>query len=463
MNFTKLIGKALLATLAVTSLSVSAGNVDVAAARSAAARFLQRNSSHMFMAAPTSAIKLSYTEASEVDGNAYYVFNIDGGGWMIIAGDDRAKAVLAYGTQGTFDVNHLPAPAQSYMNRFKNQIDFLKSYTGEVQPLRSAKNGVVVEPLLKTDWAQGYPFYLQCPMSGNQYCSVGCAGLAMAQILYYWKYPNECGVLDGYYNSATYTMLPSLPATTFDYDLIQDHYTIWINDTLRLLNTTEEQKQEVAKLCRYSSQSCEMGFTPDGSGSNVLKQYKGLLKMGYTTNAKLVGIEAWPTRETWNTWDYTDEEWVELINAQLEAKHPIPYSSEGADGHAFVIDGVDADGLYHVNWGWNGRCDGWFQFGAFNVTPKNETYYFNDGLFMVIDLEPYEGYVIPGTEPQVERGDVNGDGVVNIVDVSDLIDYLLSHDATGVDLNGADCDLNEVVDIADVSTLIDYLLKGQWN
>ena len=65
-------------------------------------------------------------------------------------------------------------------------------------------------------------------------------------------------------------------------------------------------------------------------------------------------------------------------------------------------------------------------------------------------------------EPPVVRGDVDGDGIVNIVDVSVLIDYLLSDGNTSINTGGADCDQNEVIDIADVSTLIDFLLKGTW-
>ena len=60
------------------------------------------------------------------------------------------------------------------------------------------------------------------------------------------------------------------------------------------------------------------------------------------------------------------------------------------------------------------------------------------------------------------RGDVNNDEAVTIADVSALIDYLLTEDATGVNLTNADCNLDEDVTIADVSALIDYLLTEVW-
>ena len=68
--------------------------------------------------------------------------------------------------------------------------------------------------------------------------------------------------------------------------------------------------------------------------------------------------------------------------------------------------------------------------------------------------------IIDKVAPAFIRGDVDDNKVVDIADVSALIDYLLSHNAEGVNLLGADCDLNEQVDIADVSALIDYLLSA---
>ena len=60
------------------------------------------------------------------------------------------------------------------------------------------------------------------------------------------------------------------------------------------------------------------------------------------------------------------------------------------------------------------------------------------------------------------RGDVNLDNNVSIADVTALIDYLLSHDPTGISVANADCNLDENVSIADVTALIDYLLSHEW-
>ena len=60
------------------------------------------------------------------------------------------------------------------------------------------------------------------------------------------------------------------------------------------------------------------------------------------------------------------------------------------------------------------------------------------------------------------RGDVNKDNDVTIADVTALIDYLLSGDASAIDLTNADCNLDNNISIADVTKLIDFLLSGAW-
>ena len=65
-------------------------------------------------------------------------------------------------------------------------------------------------------------------------------------------------------------------------------------------------------------------------------------------------------------------------------------------------------------------------------------------------------------KPSVKRGDVNGDSSVNISDVTALIDYLLTSNASGVNLTAADCNQDGSINISDVTALIDYMLTGAW-
>ncbi len=82
----------------------------------------------------------------------------------------------------------------------------------------------------------------------------------------------------------------------------------------------------------------------------------------------------------------------------------------------------------------------------------------------------YEGWQLRGfteyrmiNEALVMSGDADGDGKVNISDVTTLIDYLLSGNTSVINLVGADCNQDSRVNISDVTALIDYLLSGSWN
>ena len=91
-----------------------------------------------------------------------------------------------------------------------------------------------------------------------------------------------------------------------------------------------------------------------------------------------------------------------------------------------------------------------FEAYAGNVIASNATQ-----LQIVLDENPEDA-------PAFQRGDVNKDGHVNIADVTALIDYLLSGDASSIDTTAADCNLDDSISIADVTALIDYLLSGAW-
>ena len=464
MRITKLF---LLAALAVTSLSVNATGVDANAARSAAARFLQQKAPMSIKATSPSAIKLAYTEASKVEGNDYYVFNVDGGGWVIIAGDDHAKQVLAYGDKGSFDLNDMPASMQGQLKMYKDQIEAVKGFKGQLVPNKAPNRITAVQPLTKTTWGQSEPMNRFTPLKNGEHTAVGCGPLAMAQIMYYWKYPEGSDAMGTYYVYGVGT-IPALEATTFEYDKMLKAYTIFNPETngVSLGIYTEEQALAVATLCRYAGHACKARYGNSGTstGAYSYDQLAAFKQFGYNEGAELLGID--PSYYCSNYGHkYTKEEWLELINVELVANRPVAYHNvDFIDGHAWVVDGMDADGLLHMNWGFYERFDGWFQLDALSFHPygDDEVWDFSGSSNeMIINLFPYEGYVIPGDD-EVLIGDVDGSGEVGIADVADLIDYLLSQDATAINADAADVDGSGEIGIADVADLIDYILRGEW-
>ena len=469
MNIKKLLSSLSLAAVTMVSFSAAAGNVNAGAARLAANSFLKQQAAAtpgMIKAPALADLQLTHAEPSSAVNGAYdyYVFNIKGGGFVIAAGEDRAVQVLGYSDKGRFDLNNAPDGLKALLDGYKNEIEMLQTYEGDDLVLETPKMATTagVEPLIKTTWGQEMPYYLQCPLENGEYCVVGCVATAMAQVMYYWKYPTESSSISAYGGGWWGgTTVPALPATTFDYNKMLLSYCHWDYNTSSLVQDTytDEQAQEVAKLSRYCGQAVEMDYSPEGSGAYTWDQYDAMLNFGFRSTAEDVSKDG-------NWWTggggYTNAQWENLIKEELDAGRPILYSasdpSEG--GHAFICDGYNAQGYFHFNLGWYGTCDGWYLTTSLRMVHREgDELNFSTGHEMLIGIEPPEGW-----EPPVSfiRGDVDNDGHVTIGDVSALISYLLTNDATGIDLNAADSDEDGRVTMGDVSTIIEYLLTGNW-
>ena len=104
---------------------------------------------------------------------------------------------------------------------------------------------------------------------------------------------------------------------------------------------------------------------------------------------------------------YTDEEWITMLKADLDAGRPIPYS--GVDevqsvGHAFVFDGYDNNNMFHINWGWSGSSDGYFTINA--LTPGSTGWGgggddYSSSQCAIFGVEPPQLYATSHTSPNM--------------------------------------------------------------
>lgn len=396
----KLLSSVLLAMLTMVSLNASAAVIDALTAQGHAVNFISKqatNVSPRFATATPSSLQLAHAEPSQAltGANDYYAFNIKGGGWVIIAGDDRiATRPLGYSDKGQFNFNNLPAPLQDLLKGYKSEIEFLQTYEGDdlevVQPTFNATAGV--EPLIKTTWGQEMPYYLQCPIYQGQYSAVGCIATAMAQVMYYWQFPTQSNSIASYNCSSIHQQLSALPATTFDYSKMLLTYCHWDYDLSELIQDTytDEQAQEVAKLSRYCGQAVKMSYHPDGSGAYTSNQLSAMKSFGYSSNAQYVtkGGSGW-----WGGGsNYTTAQWESMMKAELDAGRPILYSANDPNdnaGHAFICDGYNSNNYFHFNLGWYGTCDGWYQSTALNMVHRSgEELHFSSGHEMLTGMEP---------------------------------------------------------------------------
>ena len=293
----------------------------------------------------------------------YYVFNNGHNeGFVIVAGDDCAEDVLGYVTEGSFDADNIPQNMQVWLNAYANQIAWARNHMAPAQTDNDTEVArQVIAPMVKAHWDQGEPYNLKCPLYGaggnsGERCVTGCVATAMAQVMYYHKWPRSyTTAIPAYTSNSVIGELAALPSVSFDWDNMSDCYSVNLNES-------QAKKNAVATLMRYCGQAVEMDYSPGGSG--------GYTNMIPTALSSYFGYEneaSWIFRD-----DYTTLQWNNFIYNELLHARPVIYSADtsGGGGHAFICDGYDGHDMYHINWGWGGLCDGYFRLQALNPSAQ---------------------------------------------------------------------------------------------
>ena len=305
------------------------------------------------------------TTASRSD--AYYVFNNDAGGFVIIAGDDAVTPVLGYTSTGSFDAENLPDGLKDLLKSYERQIAALgDNYVANRTATRAAFTG---EKLLKTaEWNQYAPFNKYTP---NNYVT-GCVATAGAIVMKHHAHPAK-GT-----GSHSYTWNGKTLTANFEHDYD------WANMPAKYDGTNDAAFDGVARLMSDLGVAVEMQYAKSGSGAYIgnlisaLQKYFGYSKLTYLASIDDVGAEAWNAK----------------LRGEIDGNRPILYSASDASagGHSFIIDGYK-DESFSVNWGWGGYCNGFYQIGALNPEsagkPIGDQY--NLGQSAVIGLQPSDG------------------------------------------------------------------------
>lgn len=298
-------------------------------------------------------VETSYYRQSDMTVAAsYYVFNAEGQGFVIASADDRVPAVLGYSDKGTFVPNEMPANMMAWLKSYDSQMEYLNSHPEAAA--RRAVTGAAIEPLIKTHWDQRTPYNNLCPMDGENRSLTGCVATAMAQVMYYWKYPTQTSTeIPSYTLTKTVkgeegdeevkTVIPAIPAATpFDWDNMKLQY----NGT-----ETEEEQNAIANLMLTCGTALKMDYASTVSNAYTQDLASCLINyMDYDLGTRFL-----------SRGDYRYAEWCQIIYDELAAKRPVLYGGQSAGGgHAFIVDGYRSDDYFHINWGWGGSSDNYF-------------------------------------------------------------------------------------------------------
>ncbi len=415
---------------ALTLGNLLAGPVDQQKAQKVGAKFLSTTA----VSQKNADIQLQLASiAANRNATDYYVFNVSNGeGFVIVAGDDRVKPILAYSTTGSFDPNNMSEGFQFTLNGFCEEIQYVREHNLTATPdivaewrsvnekgslNRGGQTRAVVGPLCQTLWNQNFPWNSQCPedpegSGGHVYA--GCVATAMGMVMKFWEWPAQGVGSHSYHPEGYAQQSANFGETEYHFELMPNT----LDST-----STEEEYFEIAQLLHHLGISVDMMYSGSGSGAysdavpSALRSY-----FRYNCNDHVTNYGNW-----WPGWGYTNEEWAQMLkDGGLDELLPLYYSGQddsGAGGHAYVCDGYDENDYFHFNWGWSGRDNAWCPIGALNTT----RYAFNQ-------MNGFTGHIIPQGDVYYSRPD-SVDKMVAIEEAS-LDAVRLSWTNPTLDLNG---------------------------
>lgn len=364
----------ILITICVSALFANGKQISQNAALSAARKY-----SRTGQVAPAKNLRSDKTNNAP-----YYAFNLEQG-YVIVSGDDEMTELVGYAENGFFDAENVPPQMQLWLDGYAEYVAAVQSGKAKARKiLLSDSPSVVVEPLVSTKWNQDAPFNNFAPEytddnNNTQRCATGCAATAMAQIMKFHNWPEQ-GVGHYSYEHQSFGTISS------DFS---EHVYDWTNMIDRYNNGeySNVQADAVALLMKDCGVSLNMNYGPV-SGASIYS-YTPAFKNYFRYSSRTVNRSGCETAE-----------FTRIITDELQEGRPIIYCGTGEDGgHAFVVDGYDTNYFLHVNWGWGGYSDGYFDMNYMDPTGLgigggSGAFKWNQGIVLARPLkdgvEPYE-------------------------------------------------------------------------
>lgn len=326
------------------ALTLAMGKLNAAQPESAKARAAGINNAN---------VRLTHTEMTGQRVPLWYAYNIAEGGIIIASADDRVSSLLGYTDSGDFDGAKQNEGFMAWLEDCSKALTYINTMPEQTRGAQSGTRALTnaVRPLLsEIKWKQGAPFNLLTPMREGRpnanaeletvHAPVGCVATAMAQVMMYHQWP-VTGT-GSHTNKKENTQTVDFSQSTYQWSKMLPVYTG---------GESEESQMAVAHLLYDAGCALDMDYGYAGSGAydqdipNALTTH-----FGYDKSIRYVQRRV-----------CSSEVWNDLIQTELNEQRPVIMGGEApGGGHAFVIDGYDLNGLYHVNWGWGGRANGYF-------------------------------------------------------------------------------------------------------
>ena len=345
--------RAIILMLAVSSGMVISGRpISPDAAMRAAEEFFGKHNQ------PSKPLKVHSfdSDAEKSVAQPYYIFNspADDGGFVIIGGDDRLQRVLGYSDTGSLTPDNIPPQLADLLGQYVAKVDSIDG--GGTHPSWSAPardnndEGVLLETV---NWGQAEPYnILMGSTQDGQHYPAGCVATAAAIVMKYHNWPTT-GRRKHKVKSNRFI---DFGALTFDWHLMDDLY---VNDVLN-----DDAAKEISKLMKAVGRSIDTNYGVNGSAANDALLGRTLFEY----------FRYSPDAQTIHAYNFTKEEWNDILHNEIDNNRPVIYGASSIvdGGHEFVCDGYKGS-KYHINWGWDGAANGYFDLESlmgFNIAPS---------------------------------------------------------------------------------------------
>lgn len=335
---------------------------------------------------------------------ASYRISLEDGGFVIVAADYGVKPVMAYSNTGslTGEDEGVDRLVDGYVSTLNNAA--VTDETAEQNEERWSNIGSpskdtkfylrnstpVVAPLIQTKWSQsgGYkpnftynkftPFVNDAQ---TERAPVGCAAVAFGQMLKYYDYPKRGLSSNSYCNSGDSV------SSCSEQNLVEADFSNrydWAHMPASLSSLSAQEDVDAVATLLYHI-GAALGVRYGAHGTNAQLENPSVFK-AFRKHFRMVDVEQ-VSRSS-----YTSEEWTALIQNELQHQRPVilsGYDSRIGAGHAYILDGLDNDGNAHVNWGWGGSANGYYDISTLLIShPSAGKLSFTEDLIAFINFTP---------------------------------------------------------------------------
>ena len=355
--------------LALICVSLQARPVDQATAKRLGQSFVKSNFEFTRQSDQLDLVQTAYSDRGDA---CYYIFNVGDTGFVILAADDNYRPVIGYSYNGTFNPDDMAPALADYLEGVRQGVmraSQHSSATVEVAAdwamlercgrLVSRHGGREDEFLVKTTWNQNYPYNYFCPAGEGGpggHCYAGCVATAAAQVMKFWNHP--------VHGQGSYTYTPedhpeygpltvNFGEATYDWDNMPNSITS---------DSPMEQIEAVAQLIYHVGVSVDMNYRPTSSGAVTGKLCQTMPAYFFYTD-RMDNLY----RE-----DYIHEAYMQLLIDAVDMGWPMAHRG---GGHAYVIDGYNDYDMVHINWGWSGSGDDWYNIDEHNYAEGESVIY----------------------------------------------------------------------------------------